>query len=154
MKCPYCSTLDTKVVDTRHDSRGNVRRRRECKTCGRRFSTLERPIVSTPRVIKRDGRREEFDRDKVMDGLRIACARRPIPAETLQNIIDKVEYNIQESGRAEIKSRSIGDLVIEELRKIDEVAYIRYAIVYLGLSDLEAIRAEIDHIRAQRRDQP
>jgi transcriptional repressor NrdR len=89
-----------------------------------------------------------------MDGLRIACARRPIPAETLQNIIDKVEYNIQESGRAEIKSRSIGDLVIEELRKVDEVAYIRYAIVYLGLSDLEAIRAEIDRIRAQRRDQP
>jgi transcriptional repressor NrdR len=152
MKCPYCSTLDTKVVDTRHDAKGNVRRRRECKACDRRFSTLERPIVSTPRVIKRDGRREEFDRDKVMDGLRIACARRPIPAETLQNIIDKVEYNIQESGRAEIKSKSIGDLVIEELHKIDEVAYIRYAIVYLGLSDLEAIRAEIDRIRAQRRE--
>ncbi len=152
MKCPHCGTLDTKVVDTRHDSKGNVRRRRECKVCERRFSTLERAILSTPRVIKRDGRREEFDRDKIMAGLRIACSRRPIPAETLQNIIDKVEYNIQQSGKAEIKSHSIGDLIIEELRKIDEVAYIRYAIVYLGLSDLEAVRAEIDRIRAQRRD--
>ncbi len=152
MKCPYCETLDTKVVDTRHDAQGNVRRRRECKVCEKRFSTVERPILSTPSVIKRDGRREVFERDKVMEGLKIACARRPIPADALQAIIDRVEYSIRQIGRAEIKSRSIGDLVIEELRKLDEVAYIRYAIVYLGLSDLEAIRAEIDRLRAQRKD--
>jgi transcriptional repressor NrdR len=101
-------------------------------------------------VVKRDDRREVFDREKILSGLRIACARRPIPASELENIVDRVEYQLRQSGRTEVYSHAIGDLVIEELRKIDEVAYIRYAIVYLGLGDLEAIREEIDTLRAQR----
>jgi transcriptional repressor NrdR len=150
MRCPYCSSMETRVVDTRHDSSGNIRRRRECKSCERRFSTIERPILTSPVVVKRDDRREEFDREKILSGLRIACARRPIPAAELENIVDRVEYQLRQSGRTEVTSNVIGDLVIDELRKIDEVAYIRYAIVYLGLGDLEAIREEIDTLRAQR----
>lgn len=150
MRCPYCDSLETRVIDTRHDSSGNIRRRRECQTCERRFSTIERPILTSPVVVKRDDRREVFDREKILSGLRIACARRPIPASELENIVDRVEYQLRQSGRTEVYSHAIGDLVIEELRKIDEVAYIRYAIVYLGLGDLEAIREEIDTLRAQR----
>lgn len=151
MKCPYCSSFETKVIDTRCDPQGNMRRRRECMSCGERYSTIERPILNNPLVVKRDGRREPFDRYKLLLGLQISCARRPISMENLDHIIDRVEYAIRQNGRAEIPSRAIGDIVIEELRKLDEVAYIRYAIVYLGLSDLEAVRAEIDRLRAQRR---
>ncbi len=150
MKCPYCSATKTKVVDTRSDAQGNVRRRRECESCERRFSTLERAILTSPLVIKRDGRREEFDPDKLSSGLRIACARRPVSAEDVDRIVERVEYAIRQTGRTEIPSRIIGDIVVDELRQLDEVAYIRYAIVYLGLSDLEAIRNEIDRIRAHR----
>lgn len=150
MKCPYCDSDKTRVIDTRHDASGNIRRRRECQVCERRFSTVERPILTNPLVIKRDNRREEFDREKILSGLKIACARRPISAEQIENIIDRVEYTLRQTGRAEVSSQTIGDMVIEELRQIDEVAYIRYAIVYLGLSDLEAIREEIDALRAQR----
>lgn len=127
-----------------------MRRRRECKSCTRRFSTVERPVLTNPLVIKRDERRQEFDRDKILSGLKVACARRPIPAEELERLVDRVEYELRQLGRAEVQSQTIGDLVVDELRQIDEVAYIRYAIVYLGLSDLEAIRQEIDELRAQR----
>lgn len=150
MRCPFCHSMTTRVVDTGHDTQGNVRRRRECDACGQRFSTMERAILTTPLVNKRDGRREEFDRQKLLSGLRIACARRPVSAEALEQIADRVEYAIRQTGRAEVASHTIGDIVIDELRKLDEVAYIRYAIVYLGLSDLESVRAEIDRLRAQR----
>ncbi|MFP4343174.1 MAG: transcriptional regulator NrdR [Anaerolineales bacterium] len=150
MKCPYCDSFKTRVVDTRRDSQGNMRRRRECKSCEERFSTIERPILTNPLVIKRDKRREEYDRDKIISGLKIACARRPISAEQVEHIVDRVEYQLRQSGRAEVSSRTIGDLIVDELRQLDEVAYIRYAIVYLGLPDLEAIRGEIDRLRAQR----
>ncbi len=151
MKCPFCGSDHSKVVDTRHDARGNVRRRRECTDCHQRFSTVERAILTTPLVAKRDGRREEFDPEKLKSGLRIACARRPISAAAIERIVERVEYAIRQTGRTEVPSRLIGDIAIEELRKLDEVAYIRYAIVYLGLKDLESIRAEIDQLRAQRR---
>ena len=151
MKCPFCTSTRTKVVDTRRDTQGNVRRRRECEDCEKRFSTLERAILTTPLVIKKDGRREEFDPEKLMSGMRIACARRPVSAEEIEHIIHRVEYTIRQTGRAEIPSHIIGDIVIEGLREIDEVAYIRYAIVYMGLKDLESIRAEIDRLRALRR---
>ncbi len=150
MKCPYCNSLSTKVIDTRRDSQGYIRRRRECLDCDSRFSTIERPVITNPLVVKRDGRREEFDRYKIISGIKIACARRPITAEEMERIVDRVEYAIRQTARTEIPSHLIGDLVVEELRQIDEVAYIRYAIVYLGLSDLEAIRAEIDALRAKR----
>ena len=151
MKCPFCGSDNTKVVDTRHDAQGNVRRRRECTDCDQRFSTVERAILTTPLVAKRDGRREEFAPEKLKSGLRIACARRPISAAAIERIVERVEYAIRQTGRTEVASRLIGDIAIEELRKLDEVAYIRYAIVYLGLKDLESIRAEIDQLRAQRR---
>ncbi len=150
MKCPYCDSLRTRVVDTRRDAQGNMRRRRECKSCEERFSTVERPILTNPLVIKRDKRREEFDREKILSGLKVACARRLISAEQIERIADRVEYKLRQSGRAEVSSRVIGDLVIDELRDLDEVAYIRYAIVYLGLGDLESIREEIDELRARR----
>lgn len=150
MKCPYCNSNKTKVVDTRSDAQGNVRRRRECSNCGDRFSTLERAILTAPLVIKRDGRREEFDPHKLSSGLRIACARRPVSAEDIDGIVDRVEYAIRQTGRTEVPSHIIGDIVVDELRQLDEVAYIRYAIVYLGLSDLESIRREIERIRANR----
>ena len=151
MKCPFCGSDNTRVVDTRHDAQGNVRRRRGCTDCDQRFSTVERAILTTPLVVKRDGRREEFEPDKLMSGLRIACARRPIPAASIERIVERVEYAIRQTGRTEVPSRLIGDIAIEELHKLDEVAYIRYAIVYMGLKDLESIRAEIDQLRAQRR---
>ncbi len=151
MKCPFCGSDNTKVVDTRHDAQGNVRRRRECTDCSQRFSTVERAILTTPLVVKRDGRREEFEPGKLESGLRIACARRPISAPAIERIVERVEYAIRQTGRTEVPSQLIGDIAIEELRKLDEVAYIRYAIVYLGLKDLESIRAEIDQLRAQRR---
>jgi transcriptional repressor NrdR len=150
MNCPFCGSSKTKVVDTRHDAQGNVRRRRECTDCDQRFSTIERAILTNPLVVKRDGRREEFEPEKLMSGLRIACARRPIPAAALDRIVERVEYAIRQTGRTEVPSQMIGDLAIEELRALDEVAYIRYAIVYMGLKDLESIRAEIDQLRAQR----
>ena len=151
MKCPFCGSDSTRVVDTRHDAQGNVRRRRECTDCSQRFSTVERAILTTPLVVKRDGRREEFEPGKLESGLRIACARRPISAPAIERIVERVEYAIRQTGRTEVSSQLIGDIAIEELRKLDEVAYIRYAIVYMGLKDLESIRAEIDQLRAQRR---
>jgi transcriptional repressor NrdR len=151
MKCPYCHGSHTRVIDTREDAYGNIRRRRKCLDCGKRFTTMERPVITTPLVIKRDGRREPFDREKILSGLRIACARRPIPPDELERIVDRVEYTIRQRGRTEVKSQAIGDLVLDELRALDEVAYIRYAIVYLGLKDLEAVRQEIDRIRSLQR---
>ena len=151
MKCPYCHSTKTRVLDTREDSAGNIRRRRKCLACGKRFTTLERPVITTPLVIKRDGRRESFDREKILSGLRIACARRPIAADELERLVDRVEYTIRQRGRTEVKSKVIGDAVLDELRELDEVAYIRYAIVYLGLQDLEAVRREIDRIRSLHR---
>lgn len=145
MKCPYCGDNRTQVIATDHDARG-IRRRRECRACKERFTTLERAILTTPLVIKRDGRREEFDRDKLLSGLRISCARRPVSADSLERLVDSVEERIRKTGRAEVPSRTIGDLVIAELRELDPVSYIRYAIVYLGLEDLEAVRTEINRL--------
>ncbi|MBN1954626.1 MAG: transcriptional repressor NrdR [Anaerolineae bacterium] len=145
MKCPYCDAKRPKVVSTDPDVRG-IRRRRECRACGQRFTTLERAILTTPQVVKRDGRREEFDRDKLLSGLRISCARRPVSAGELERLVDRVEAHIRQEGKVEIPSRMIGDLVIAELRELDPVSYIRYAIVYLGLEDLEAVRAEINRL--------
>jgi transcriptional repressor NrdR len=149
MKCPYCGNARTRVIDTTRSTRG-VRRRRVCKSCGQRFSTVERAILTTPLVVKRDGRREEFNHEKLLSGLRTACARRPVSADDLERLVDRVENHIREMGKAEIPSRVIGDLVIEELKALDPVSYIRYAIVYLGLEDLEAVRAEIDRLWGER----
>lgn len=146
MRCPYCQKAETKVVDTTHDSRGGVRRRRECEICGQRFSTYERTILNTPLIIKRDGTREEFDRDKLVRGIRISCAKTPVTAADIESLVNEIESFLQQVGRQEVSSRVIGDKVIERLRNLNHIAYIRYAIVYLQLTDLHAIRDEINHL--------
>ncbi len=146
MRCPYCQNDRSRVVDTTHDGRGGVRRRRECIICGQRFSTYERAILATPLIIKQDGTREEFDRDKLLRGLRISCAKRPVSAAEIDRLVGEIESALQAMGRAEVSSRVVGDMAIAGLKDLDQIAYIRYAIVYLGLDDLHAIRKEIDHL--------
>ena len=149
MKCPYCGNKRTRVIDTTR-SEQSIRRRRVCQGCERRFSTIERAILTTPLLVKRDGRREAFDREKLLSGLRTACARRPVSADELERLVDRVEDHVRQMGKAEIPSRLVGDRVIDELKALDPVSYIRYAIVYLGLEDLEAVRAEIDRLLEER----
>ncbi|HZD58119.1 MAG TPA: transcriptional regulator NrdR [Anaerolineales bacterium] len=146
MRCPYCQNDQSRVVDTSHDTRGGVRRRRECSHCGQRFSTYERAILATPLIVKQDGTREEFDRDKLARGIRISCAKRPVSAADIDRLVGEIEAALQAMGRAEVSSRIVGDMVIAGLKELDQVAYIRYAIVYLGLDDLRSIRTEIDHL--------
>ena len=146
VKCPYCDHPKTRVIDTSHDTRGGTRRRRVSDDCEQRFSSYERPILATPLLKKKDGTREEFNRDKLLAGLRVACAKRPISAADIERIAGEIEAELQQLGRAEVKSRYVGDLAIKKLKAFDEVAYIRYAIVYLGLDDLDSIRAEIDRL--------
>jgi transcriptional repressor NrdR len=146
MQCPYCHSDDSKVIDTTHDSHGGIRRRRECLSCGQRFSSYERPILATPLIIKQDGTREEFNRDKLERGIRISCAKRPVSAADIERLIGQVETELQRLGKSEVSSRVVGDLVIKGLKELDQIAYIRYAIVYLRLDDLHALRNEIDHL--------
>jgi len=146
MRCPYCQKERSRVVDTTHDSRGGVRRRRECLICQERFSTYERPILATPLLIKQDGTREAFDREKLIQGIQISCAKRPVSAADIERLVGEIESTLQGMGRAEVSSRVVGDMVIAGLKKLDQIAYIRFAIVYLGLDDLISIRDEIDHI--------
>ncbi len=146
MLCPYCQHYKSKVIDTTHDSHGGIRRRRECEKCGQRFSTYERAILATPLLIKQDGTREEFDREKLARGIRISCAKRPVSAADIERMIGQVESALQKMSKAEVPSRIVGDLVIAALKELDHIAYIRYAIVYLGLDDLHALRSEIDRL--------
>lgn len=146
MRCPYCKQDGSRVIDTTHDTRGGVRRRRECESCGERFSTYERPVLASPLVVKQDGTREEFDREKLIRGIRISCAKRPVSAADTERLVGEVEAALQAMGRSEVSSRVIGDMVITGLKELDLIAYIRYAIVYLGLDDLHAIRKEIDRL--------
>ena len=146
MRCPYCQNDESKVIDTTHDSHGGIRRRRECLNCGQRFSSYERPILATPLIVKQDGTREEFDREKLERGIRIACAKRPVSAADIERLVGEIESTLQTMGRAEVSSRVVGDMVIAGLKGLDQIAYIRYAIVYLGLDDLRSIRQEIDRL--------
>jgi transcriptional repressor NrdR len=146
MRCPYCQNNRSKVIDTTHDSRGGVRRRRECLECQQRFSTYERPILATPLIKKLDGTREEFDREKLIRGIRISCAKRPVSAADIDRLVGEIESTLQQMGRAEVTSRVVGDMVIAGLKELDQIAYIRYAIVYLGLDDLRSLREEIDRL--------
>lgn len=146
VRCPYCRHDKTRVLDTSHDSRGGIRRRRVCVNCEQRFSTYERPILATPLLVKRDGTREEFSREKLKQGIRVACAKRPVAAADIERMVGEIEAELQQLGRSEVPSRLVGDKVIKKLKEIDEVAYIRYAIVYLRLGDLESVRDEIDQL--------
>ncbi|MGD0878194.1 MAG: transcriptional regulator NrdR [Anaerolineales bacterium] len=146
MRCPYCQNNDSKVIDTTHDSHGGIRRRRECLNCGQRFSSYERPIMATPLIVKQDGTREDFDREKLMRGIRISCAKRPVSATDIEHLVGQVEAELQRLGKPEVSSRVVGDLVIKGLKEMDQIAYIRYAIVYLRLDDLHSLRNEIDQL--------
>lgn len=146
MRCPYCRSHRTRVIDTTHDARGGVRRRRVCLACRQRFSTYERAVLATPLLVKQDGTRQEFDREKLARGIRIACAKRPVSAADIDRLVGEIEATLQAMGKAEVSSRVVGDMVIAGLKELDHIAYIRYAIVYLGLDDLRAIRNEIDRL--------
>ena len=146
MKCPYCEHEKTRVIDTSHDTRGGIRRRRVCTNCSQRFSTYERAILATPLLVKRDGIREEFSREKLMAGIRVACAKRPVAAIDIERLVGEIEAELQQMGKSEVPSRLVGDRVIKQLKSLDQVAYIRYAIVYLRLDGLESIRDEIDRL--------
>ena len=150
MRCPYCHYEKTHVIDTSHDRRGGTRRRRVCAACGQRYTSYERPILATPLLIKKDGSREEFSREKLLGGIRVACAKRPISAADIERMAGEIEAELQRMGQEEVKSRIVGDLVIGKLKELDLVAYVRYAIVYLRLDDLTAIRGEIDRLLTEQ----
>lgn len=149
MICPHCHDNEkegTKVIDTTHDARGGIRRRRECKHCGQRFSTYERPILSVPLIIKEDGTREEFDREKLLRSIRVAVVKRPVSAADIDRLAGEIESRLQGLGKAEVSSKVVGDIVMAGLKELDQIAYIRFALVYLGLDDVHAIRREIDQL--------
>lgn len=145
MRCPYCGFDHTEVVDSRATSDG-VRRRRSCPNCSRRFTTYEHAVSSLPVVIKRDGRREDFDPAKLLSGIRKACAKRPISEEQIEGIVAKVTSELATLGGGEVSSKRIGELVLNELRSLDQVAYIRFATVYLRMNDLAEIEREVDKL--------
>ena len=149
MHCPYCQHEKSKVVDTTKNAPGGIRRRRECLKCGERFSTLERAILASPLLVKQDGTREEFNREKLEQGIRTACTKRPIPAVAIEHLVGEIESTLQRMGKAEVSSRVVGDMAMEGLKDLDHVAYIRYASVYLQLEDLQAIRTEIDQLLSE-----
>lgn len=144
MKCPYCSHAEDRVVDSRVSGDGMaIRRRRECLSCNKRFTTYEQVQEILPMVIKKDGRREPFSRQKIMEGLRRACQKRPVAMDSLEQIVYGIEKGLMETGDKEIDSHQIGEMVIIKLRTLDEVAYIRFASVYKEFKDRDAFVAEL-----------
>jgi len=144
VKCPYCTTLDTKVIDSRLNQPGDItRRRRECPRCEGRFTTYERVEEVMPSVIKKDGRREPFNRDKIVRGIQKACQKRSIPTAKVEETISKIERRIQSFGLKEIPARTIGQMLMVELHGLDMVAYVRFASVYREFRDVEEFVAEL-----------
>jgi len=142
MRCPYCGFGDTKVTDSRDTDEG-IRRRRECLNCNQRFSTVERMATGTLLVAKKDGRREEFSQDKLLSGLRKACEKRPLAAGAVEAVADAVEAVLRQRGVPEVPSGDIGELVIDHLRDLDQIAYIRFASVYRQFADIEDVQREV-----------
>lgn len=147
MRCPFCSATEDKVVDTRpSDGEQIIRRRRECVGCGRRFTTYERVEEVLPQVIKKDGRREPYDRVKLVLGLKKACEKRPVSSEVIERTADEIERTLQELGDKEVSTSQIGDAMLAKLRVIDEVAYIRFASVYLSFKDAGELMNEVQRL--------
>ncbi|MFQ5860751.1 MAG: transcriptional regulator NrdR [Dehalococcoidia bacterium] len=148
MRCPYCGHPESKVIDSR-DVEDGIRRRRECLSphCGQRFTTYERMELAALWVVKRDGRRERFSREKLVGGLLKACAKRPVSIETIEKMVEEIEGVLQRHGRAEVPASAVGELVMEHLRAIDSVAYIRFASVYRHFQDVEHFRQEVEALR-------
>lgn len=137
MKCPFCGHLDNKVIDSRLSQGGEVtRRRRECDHCGRRYTTYERVEEVLPMVVKKDGRREPFDRMKIIGGLRRACEKRPVSSEMIERMVDRIERELVDSAEKEVESSRIGERCMEALRDLDQVAYVRFASVYRSFKDI------------------
>ncbi|HET9662495.1 MAG TPA: transcriptional regulator NrdR [Thermomicrobiales bacterium] len=145
MKCPYCQAPDSRVTDSREISGGSaIRRRRECPVCSRRFTTFERIDLAGLVVVKKDGRRQEFDPDKLRQKLRVALTKRPVGEEQIDQIVQRVEADLLAQGKAEVPSSAIGEAVLQQLKTVDHVAYIRFASVYREFADLQDLKREVD----------
>ncbi|MFC2020670.1 transcriptional regulator NrdR [Chloroflexota bacterium] len=145
MNCPSCEYNDSKVIDSR-DVNDGIRRRRQCLSCGSRFTTYERLQRASLFVIKKDQRREEFDKDKLLTGIRKACEKRPLPTGAVDKLADDIEVELDQQGKAEIPGTVIGDMVMERLKNLDYIAYIRFASVYRDFTDITALKREIDSL--------
>jgi transcriptional repressor NrdR len=155
MRCPFCRTPDSRVVDSRLGKEGDaIRRRRHCERCGRRFTTYERADATMPLVVKKDGRREPFDRHKIVNGLLRACEKRPVPADTIEAVADRIERQVHERGDREIASSVVGEAVMRELHALDAVAYVRFASVYRSFGDVHEFMRELEDLIAERRAEP
>jgi transcriptional repressor NrdR len=151
MKCPFCAELENKVIDSRLGKDGlSIRRRRECLSCGRRFTTYERVEEIQPLVIKRDGRREPFDREKIREGMLKSTQKRPVSVDDIDDFLDNLERHFQETNQKEIPSTEIGEMVIDALKNLDEVAYVRFASVYRQFKDLDDFVRELKELLAKK----
>jgi len=152
MRCPFCSATEDKVVDTRpSDNEQIIRRRRECVGCGRRFTTYERIEESMPMVVKRDGRREPFDRNKIVAGLKRAAAKRPVSVEALEEVAEEIERDIADLGQSEVAASEIGERVLPRLRQLDEVSYVRFASIYRDFRDIDEFAKELGEVVKARK---
>jgi transcriptional repressor NrdR len=150
VRCPFCSSDDSRVVDSRlADDGDSVRRRRECSRCGARFTTYERAELRLPQIIKSDGRREPFSEDKLRGGMSRALEKRPVDAEAIERVIGRIRHKLLSSGEREIKSRVVGEWVMEELKELDPVAYVRFASVYRSFQDLNAFSEEVERLQKE-----
>lgn len=155
MRCPYCRDLENRVVDSRLGKDGDaIRRRRHCEHCGRRFTTYERVEDALPMVVKKDGRREPFERAKIVNGLRRACEKRPVSIDAIEAVADKIERQLQEGAEKEVTSRAIGEALMRELHELDGVAYVRFASVYRSFRDVHEFMRELEDLIAERRAAP
>ncbi len=153
MKCPYCGDLESKVLDSRVSKElDSIKRKRECLKCGKRFSTTERVEEGLPMVIKKDGRREAFDRTKILNGLKKACEKRPVSIASIERIVSRIEYNLLERGEREISAKDIGEMVMDELKKLDEIAYVRFASVYRQFKDINEFMEELKGLLLKREE--
>ena len=147
MKCPFCGSLDSKVIDSRHIEESNsIKRRRECLSCEKRFSTFEKIETATLMVVKKNGARQEFDRNKVLKGIRHACEKRPVPLETMEKIAFDIEFELSNQLNSEVDSIRIGEMVMDKLKDIDEVAYVRFASVYRQFKDINTFKEELEKL--------
>jgi transcriptional repressor NrdR len=151
MRCPFCSHEESKVIDSRVSTAGDViRRRRECESCARRFTSRERVEDVLPVVVKKDGVRQPFDREKVLRGVRLACNKRPVAMDRIEKFIDELERDLVESEAKEVESQELGERVMKKLRELDEVAYVRFASVYRSFRDIDEFRSELDKMARAR----
>ena len=148
MKCPFCSNLETQVVETRISEDADfIRRRRQCGACEKRFTTYERPDVSFPAIVKKDGRRIEYKRPNILGSMNLALRKRPVSTEQIDSAIERIEEKLLSLGLKEVPSTRLGELVMRELKKLDKVAYVRFASVYRSFEDIDEFRALVDEVR-------